>query len=565
MDSRVLQGVGVGLRWPHFREFLEHKQQADWLEVHTENFLEQAGWGWHVLQTLRLDYPLSLHGVGLGLGSARGFSEQHLERVRSLVERLEPALVSEHLCWSAVSDRHLNDLLPLTLTPAAITLLSERVTQVQDRLKRQILLENVSAYVRFETDEMSEAEFLAELARRTGCRLLLDINNLYVNQCNHAEDALAAIAAISPGSVGEIHLAGHLVTPDGLIDNHGSRVADDVWDLYKAALQRFGKVPTLIEWDTDIPALGVLLEEADKARTQLQNCLQPDTVIPSRTGPAPSFPPEPPATAHAHPSKSLVALARVQQAFCEGLFDVSLAEAALAHFGGSHAGHGYALYRGNLRSTWRKVLAAAYPVTEQHVGAEFFGGLSLAYGNSQPSVNGDLNLFGEQFADFLAGFPPAAELPYLADLARLEWCMHRAEFAADCTALSSLEITAIPPEQLEVARFQMHPACSLLASDWQVLALWQAHQTGGPPLPTDMASPCQGVVTRARWKATLTPLSSAAHAALRKLSTGARFGEALDAACEIEPAFDLGTHLSQWMALVTFSAIAVPLPVIDQE
>ncbi|HEY1151729.1 MAG TPA: DUF692 domain-containing protein, partial [Pseudoduganella sp.] len=271
----VLSGAGIGLRAPHYRQFLEQRPRAAWLEVHTENFLDQAGWDFHVLQELRHDYAISLHGVGLGLGSARGFSEQHLERVRSLVARIEPALVSEHLCWGAVFDRHLNDLLPLALDAAALDLMCERVGRVQDVLGRALLLENVSTYVRFAADSMSEAEFLAELSRRTGCGLLLDVNNLFVNQCNHEEDALAAIAAIAPGTVGEIHLAGHLVTPAAVIDHHGDRVAEPVWRLYEAALARFGAVPTLIEWDTDIPALDVLQDEAAKAQSLLSAAMAP--------------------------------------------------------------------------------------------------------------------------------------------------------------------------------------------------------------------------------------------------------------------------------------------------
>jgi uncharacterized protein (UPF0276 family) len=187
--------AGVGLRAPHYRQFLEQRPHVGWLEVHTENYLSQSGWDWHVLQQLRPDYRFSLHGVGLGLGSARGFSDAHLDKVRALVERVEPFLVSEHLSWGAVHDRNLNDLLPLTLSHAALDLLAERVERVQEKLKRRILLENVSTYVRFRDDAMSEAEFLAALARRTGCGLLLDVNNLYVNQCNHGEDAMSALAA----------------------------------------------------------------------------------------------------------------------------------------------------------------------------------------------------------------------------------------------------------------------------------------------------------------------------------------------------------------------------------
>lgn len=258
-------GVGIGLRTPHYRDFLERRPPAGWLEVHTENYLDPGSWDAHVLTGLRRDYPVSLHGVGLGIGSARGFSERHLQRVADVVERIEPVLVSEHLCWGAVDDRHLNDLLPMPLSVDALQLVCERVERIQEKLGRSILLENVSTYLRYADDVMSEAEFLANVAARTGCGILLDINNLYVNQCNHGEDALAALQAIPADAVREMHLAGHLVTPAAVVDHHGSRVSAEVWALYEAALQRFGAAPTLIEWDTDIPVLDVLLDEAATA------------------------------------------------------------------------------------------------------------------------------------------------------------------------------------------------------------------------------------------------------------------------------------------------------------
>jgi hypothetical protein len=259
----------VGLRACHAREFLADRPRADWLEVHSENYFGAGGWDLYVLETLSADYPLSLHGVGLGLGSAQGYDPDHVERLRRLVKRFQPALVSEHLCWSAVADRHLNDLLPMPLTLEAMALVCERVDALQTILGRQVLLENVSATLRYVVDAMSETQFLAAVARRTGCGILLDVNNLYVNQCNHGEDALAALDDLVPGSIGEIHLAGHLITPDAVIDHHGDRVAEPVWRLYEAALDRFGPVSTLIEWDTDIPALSVLLGEADRARDYL--------------------------------------------------------------------------------------------------------------------------------------------------------------------------------------------------------------------------------------------------------------------------------------------------------
>ena len=258
--------VGVGLRGAHYRDFLARRQSVDWLEVHSENYLAEGGWDLHVLETLRADYPVALHGVGMGIGSVHGFSREHLGRVAALVRRIDPMLVSEHLCWNATADAALNDLLPLPLNGASLELVCQRVALIQDVLRRPILLENVSTHLRFPGDSWGETDFLAQVARRTGCGVLLDINNLYVNQCNHGEDALAAMAALAPGLVGELHLAGHCDDGGVLVDHHGAPVAAAVWDLYRAAVRRYGAVPTLVEWDTNLPPFATLLDEVARAR-----------------------------------------------------------------------------------------------------------------------------------------------------------------------------------------------------------------------------------------------------------------------------------------------------------
>ncbi|MES2127177.1 MAG: DUF692 family multinuclear iron-containing protein [Pseudomonadota bacterium] len=527
-------GVGVGLRAPHYRDFLARRPRVGWLEVHTENYLGQSGWDWHVLQQLRQDYPLSLHGVGLGLGSARGFSDAHLERVRALVERTEPFLVSEHLCWGASADRSLNDLLPLALNGAALDLLAERVEHVQETLKRTILLENVSSYVRFCYDAMSEAEFMAALARRTGCALLLDVNNLYVNQCNHGEDALAAIAAIAPGTVGEIHLAGHLRTDIAVIDHHGATVAAPVWALYQAALARFGRLPTLIEWDTDIPALDVLLGEARKA----------EVLYGAHAGATHDAPAGDMRTAAPAPE-----LGAGQALFAQALFDQRQQEAALALFRGAGNAQRFALYRGNLVATWGKTLAAAYPVLQALVGDEFFAALARAYGMANPSQDNDLNRFGAGFATFLASFEHVAEYPYFGDMARLEWALHCAHYAADAPAFDAARLAALTPGEFEAVRVKLAPACSLHASPWATVTLWQAHQPGGPAFPEDLEQASLAVIARPLWKTELVPLAPAAHAALACLASGATMGAAFDAAYALDDDFDAGTHLGQWLAL----------------
>jgi len=260
-----LSGSGIGLRQPHYREVFERLPELAFLEVHSENFFLEGGASMHALERARAAYPISLHGVGLSLASADAMAGEHLAKLKRLIDRVEPVLVSEHLCWGGVAGVHFNDLLPLPYTGEALALLASRIDHVQATLKRRILVENLSAYVECRDSEMTETAFLAELARRTGCGLLLDVNNLYVNAINFGFDPVARLAELDAASVGQMHLAGHTVVDDCLIDTHGSLVCDPVWSLYEEACRRFGPKPTLIEWDTDLPSLDVLLSQAAQA------------------------------------------------------------------------------------------------------------------------------------------------------------------------------------------------------------------------------------------------------------------------------------------------------------
>ncbi|MCA0032572.1 DUF692 domain-containing protein [Mesorhizobium sp. B263B2A] len=257
--------AGIGLRSPHVKEMLSRRPSAGWLEVHAENYMGD-GAGVDALEKLRETYPLSIHGVGLSLGSARGVDHDHLQRLRKVCARFQPDLVSEHLAWSVADGAYLNDLLPLRYDEEALAIVARNVETVQDTLKRRVLIENLSAYIAFADSSMNEAEFLAELVERTGCGLLLDVNNVYVSAHNLQYDAEAFIDTLPADSIGEIHLAGHATNQIGadtvLIDDHGSRVPPVVWKLYRHAISRLGPRPTLIEWDTDVPVLDVLLGEA---------------------------------------------------------------------------------------------------------------------------------------------------------------------------------------------------------------------------------------------------------------------------------------------------------------
>ena len=258
--------IGIGLRARHYDEVLSERPELGFVELHSENFFHAGGAAMRVLERACESYPLSLHGVGLSLASADELSQMHLDKLAALVARVEPALVSEHLCWGALQGVHFNDLLPFPYTEEALHLMCERVDRVQTRLGRRILIENLSAYVQFAASEMSECAFINELATRTGCGILLDVNNLYVNAVNFGFDAREQLALISARHVGEIHLAGFTEAEHCLIDTHGSRVVPEVWSLYRDALAHCGPVPTLIEWDTDVPELAVLLDEVALAR-----------------------------------------------------------------------------------------------------------------------------------------------------------------------------------------------------------------------------------------------------------------------------------------------------------
>lgn len=269
-----LRLTGIGLRTPHHAELLAKRPGVAWVEVHSENFFADGGKTIQTLDEVCKLYPISLHGVGLSLGSYDELNWQHLKKLRELINRINPCLVSEHLSWSSIHGRYLNDLLPLPYTQEALDHLVLRIQQVQDYLKRQILIENISAYVCYPESEMPEYEFLRQVALKSGCGILLDINNLYVNSRNLGVDTNAYLNAMPTESIQEFHLAGFTSTTidmnEVLVDSHNRAVMPAVWDLYREAITILGRKPTIIEWDTDLPSLDTLCLEASKAETILR-------------------------------------------------------------------------------------------------------------------------------------------------------------------------------------------------------------------------------------------------------------------------------------------------------
>ena len=269
-----LAGFGLGLRTPHYEAVLNEPHAIDWLEVITENYLVRGGKPLHYLERIRERFPLVMHGVSLSIGSTDPIDVDYLAGVRALAARIEPHWISDHLCWTGIEGRNLHDLLPLPYTEEALALVVARVGQIQDALGRRILLENVSSYLSFHESEMSEWEFLREVAERADCAILLDINNIYVSSVNHGFNPSTYLQAMPTDRVRQLHLAGHSDLDGHLIDTHDHPIVEPVWNLYCAAIAQFGAVPTMIERDDNIPPLAELVAELQIARDLSDRCIQ---------------------------------------------------------------------------------------------------------------------------------------------------------------------------------------------------------------------------------------------------------------------------------------------------
>lgn len=269
----AVSGCGVGLRREHFDVVLQNKPAVPWFEVISENFMLPGGRPRHALERVRRDYPVALHGVSLSLGSAEPVQADYLSRLRALADRVEPAIVSDHLCWTSLGGRNSHDLLPLPFSTEAVRIVARKIRRVQDSLGRRILVENVSTYLRCADAEMEEWEFLTAVAEAADCHVLLDVNNVYVNARNHGFDALRYLRGLPVTRVAQFHLAGHEDHGHVVVDTHDRPVCPAVWDLYRAAVARFGPLPTLIERDADVPEWDVLEAEARQAQAVLTSAM----------------------------------------------------------------------------------------------------------------------------------------------------------------------------------------------------------------------------------------------------------------------------------------------------
>ena len=267
LSRRPISGAGIGLRAQHVDYVLEHKPSIPWFEVLTDNYFGPEGQALEELEQIRSLYPITMHSVCMSIGSVDPIDWDYVAQIRDLATRFEAAWVSEHLCWTSAHGVHFHDLLPLPYTEETIVHVATRIKHIQDFLGMQILIENVSSYLSYSSSQMSECEFVTAIAEEADCKILLDVNNIYVSQYNHGEDAEQYICSIPADRVGEMHLAGGEEKEDHMLDTHSTPVSDEVWQLYDKAIQHCGPIPTLIEWDSDIPPFPVLAQEAEKAQS----------------------------------------------------------------------------------------------------------------------------------------------------------------------------------------------------------------------------------------------------------------------------------------------------------
>jgi uncharacterized protein (UPF0276 family) len=491
VDAR---GAGVGLRLPHLAEVAAGVPTAAWLEVHPENFLSNPH-ARELLLEVAQRHPISLHSVGLSVGSAEGVDREHLERIGRLVDDVEPILVSGHLAWSMHRDMFLNDLLPLPYDEETLGIVAAHIHEVQDALARPYVVENPASYFGFGTSTRTETDFLAELVTRTGCRLLCDVSNAFLSAANMGYDAYAYIDAFPAHAVAEVHLGGFTRERDEashggeiLIDTHAGAIAEPVWDLYAHALRRFGPRATLIEWDNDLPSFTQLLTEAATAGKR-----QP--IVAQLVG-------------GTDPTLRL---------------DV-------------HVRH----YEASLTAALRDKFEACAWLA----GADLVSAAAREYVHAYPPRRPCIAEFGDDFPLFLASYDRASTLPYLESFAALEWAVGQVSIAIDYPALSWSDLGQIGPERLVDAVFLLQPGLRYLHSAWSVDRLMALYLGNTEPERFELSESDTFIEVRgARGTVCLAPLDGATFAFRMELAAGSSVGTAADRALEHNTTFDPGEAL----------------------
>lgn len=481
--ARTGAGFGLGLRTPHYNDFLNAKQPLDWLEIITDNFLVEGGKPLVMLERIRRDYPMAMHGVAMSIGAADGVDEAYLRSVKALADRIEPMWVSDHLCWTGTPPQHLHDLYPLPYTDEAARHVIAQIRRAQDILGRRLVLENVSSYIDFKHNASSEWQFLAHIAQAADCLLLVDVNNIYVSSVNHGFDPMTYLRALPPERVQQIHLAGHSDNGDYIVDTHDHPVAQPVWDLYAQACRLFGPVATMIERDDHIPDLPTLLTELAIGQRIAAD------VAAETPAAAPSSPPVFSASgAQAHTPTDLPtdvpsnapaapALQALQHSIADYILDRPAAEQSpLADWirtpPGADAGQRLGIYHNAYRARLAEVLAESFEKTCLYMGSDQFEQDARAFAVSHPPSVRNLGQYGADFVAYLAALYP--NNPELRELAQLDWDLRTTFDAADAPALDAPAARADEASQWLNRAQPLHPSLKLRAISTNVAQIWHA-------------------------------------------------------------------------------------------
>lgn len=551
-------GFGLGLRTPHYAEFLAAAQPLDWLEIITDNFLVEGGKPLVMLDAIRRDYPLAMHGVAMSVGAAGGVDAGYLKKVKALADRIEPLWVSDHLCWTGPGPEQLHDLYPLPYTDEAARHVVAQIRFAQDVLQRRLVLENVSSYIDFKERAASEWQFLSYVAEAADCLLLVDVNNIYVSSVNHRFDPLHYLNALPASRVQQIHIAGHCDHGHYIVDTHDHPVAPAVWNLYAHACSRFGPVATMIERDDDIPPLQVLLDELALAKgIAAQAATMPhhpmEVVNSAQTGRSVSL------SANAGDESIPSFLGNMQRRLGDYILDRQSAapsECAASFVRpvpdidtDQRLGIYYHAYRARLV----EVLADSFAKTRLYMGSDAFEQDAMAFAVRQPPMTRSLNLYGDALPDYLAGRYP--DNPELRELAQLDWDLRTRFDSADAPALTVLMARAgtssLAPSWLMEAA-PLHHTLLLRHITTNVVSIWRAIEADAEVPEVQSLSVAKCLVV---WRQALRPhfrtLEGDEAAFLQRLVAGHSIDETAHLLAGSHALSDpqrLGAWLQAWLA-----------------
>ena len=499
-------GFGLGLRTQHYADFLARKQPLDWLEIITDNYLIDGGKPLAVLDAIRRDYPVAMHGVAMSIGASQGVDVPYLQRVKVLADRIEPLWVSDHLCWTGPGPEQLHDLYPLPYTDESARHVIAQIRHAQDVLGRRLVLENVSSYVRYRQDSASEWQFLAHIAEEADCLLLVDVNNIYVSSVNHGFDPLTYLHALPAHRVQQIHLAGHSDNGDHIIDTHDHPVAQPVWDLYAQACQRFGAVAAMIERDDHIPPLADLLDElATARRIAAETLASPEPATAAVMPLAPAVDPLP--------------LAAVQRHFADQVLAGALPQATPD----DPVTGRLPIYHHAYRARLAEVLADTYAKTFLYMGSDSFDVHARAFAVAHPPQTRSLNRYGEGLVEALRVQYP--DNPELHELAQLDWDLRTRFDSADVTTLETAAAQA--SDTWTTRPGVLHPSALLRTITTNVVGVWNAiHTDDDVPEAVAMSAPATLLVWRKGHQPHFRTLDTAESAWVQAMHAGASVHDA---------------------------------------